>query len=247
LIALVARVNPLNWCACAIEPRQRMIEANESERIEPADAPPPAQRRLAFWRAVAGMGLAFALACAIVALEFGAELSHRSQHYRNRISALSSRLKAMRGEVANADRELAEMRTAVVTRDELNRILAAPDVRLIRLIPAEHEHPTGTAGNAPRGLIVTSRRLGRAVFEVAGLTPLAAAQRYTLWWMIEKHGAVQAAQFMTVGDGRATVAAAMPAEKAAIEDCIVTAGPVAGVPGQAGVVTMLTSRGRGAR
>lgn len=229
-----------------------MIEASESERIEPADAPrgapaPPTQRRLAFWRAVAGMGLAFALACAIVAMEFGAELSHRSQHYRNRISSLSSRLKAMRGEVETADRELAEMRTAVVTRDELNKILAAPDVRLIRLIPADHEHPAGTSNSASRGLIVTSRHLGRAVFEVAGLTPLAADQRYTLWWMVDKHGAFKAAQFVTSSDGRATVAAAMPAEKAAIEECIVTAGPAAGMPGQASVVTMLSSRSRGAR
>jgi hypothetical protein len=229
-----------------------MIEASESERMEPAQTPggtpaPPTQRRLAFWRAVAGMGLAFALACAIVALEFGSELSHRSQHYRNRISSLSSRLKAMRGEVANADRELAEMRTAVVTRDELNRILAAPDARLIRLIPAEHEHFTGTPSSAPHGLIVMSRKLGRAVFEVAGLTPLAAGQRYTLWWMVEKHRAVKAAQFMTAGDGRATVAAAMPPEKTAIEECIVTAGPAVGVPEQGGVVTMLSSRARGAR
>jgi hypothetical protein len=181
-------------------------DINSAEPVsEPNGRPPRAAewyRRVGFWRALAGMALALALACAIVALETSSELTHRSASYHRRLVQLVARIKQMRGEMATADRRIAGMRNEAAVRERLGHILAAPDTRLIRL---------GAPGAAaPSGLVAISQNLASAVCEVSNLPPAKAGQSYMLWWTAERRGPIKAAQFQTAADGRATVIAQLP-------------------------------------
>jgi hypothetical protein len=176
----------------------------------------PWYRRLAFWRAAAGMALALVLACAAVMFEFASEMSHRSSHYRLRIAQLYNRIDRMRGEIVTADRRLAGMRSEVAAREDLNRILASPDTQLMRLA-SPGNHSAGTSG-----LIAISKRLRSAVVEVAGLPALPPGQTYAVWWMLKQGGTARAAQFQTDVEGRASVIARLPAREDVIAGTIVT-------------------------
>lgn len=137
---------------------------------------------------------------------------------------LLTRVHEMRGEIDTADRELAGMRDEAAARSNLPVILAAPDVRLIRLGP-----PRGGAGN---GFVAMSRKVASAVVEVSDLPPLAARQNYTLWWTFGRRAPVKAAQFRTAADGRAAAAAKLPQFDGEITAVLVTveASDAAAVP-----------------
>lgn len=181
-------------------------DINSAETVSERNGAPPRAvawyRRVGFWRALAGMALALALACAMVALETSSELTYRSASYHRRLVQLVARIKQMRGQMATADRRIAGMRNEAAVRDRLGHILAAPDTRLIRL---------GAPGGAgPSGLVAISRTLASAVCEVSNLPPAAAGQSYMLWWTVERRGPIKAAQFQTAADGQATVVAQLP-------------------------------------
>ena len=211
------------------------MAADEVKRIHPApaagtagDFPPlaasqangafPWYTHAGFWRAVAGMALAIAVACIMVTLETSSELSYRSATYRRRVHQLSSSLERMRGEIATADQQLATMRGNVLVRDTLNRILAASDVRLIRLQPIDSGTKTGAT-------IALSRKLSRAVLEVEGLPPAPPGQIYRLWWTLERGTMVAAAEFQTTIGRRAMVPAQLPPGGDAVAGAVVTAEP----------------------
>lgn len=164
-----------------------------------------------FWRAVAGMALAIAAACIVVTLEISSELSSRSASYHRRIHQLSSRL-------ATADQKIAAMRGEALARDSLTRILAASDVRLMRLSPID-----GAAKAS--ATVAISRKLSRAVLEVQGLPPTPAGQTYRLWWTLEHGSTVAAAQFQTRIDWGAIVSAQLPSGGDSIAAALVTAEP----------------------
>ncbi len=177
---------------------------------------PPWYRRVAFWRALSGMALAIALGSAIVTAEFSTQLLQRTRHFHRRLNQLSSKLSAMRGEIASADREIAGMRVTVEIDDALRRILAAPDARLIRLAPPGQASPR-------TGVIAFSPALHRAAVEIAGLPTPAVGSLYSLWWIRGKHGApLMAARFGLGTAGKAALMIALPAGESTIEGAIIT-------------------------
>jgi hypothetical protein len=176
----------------------------------------PWYRRLAFWRGLAGMALAIALGSAIVTAEFSSQLLRRTTHLRRRLNQLSSKLTTMRGEIANADREIAGMRVTVAIDEDLRRILDAPDARLIRL------GPPGQA-TSRIGVIAFSPALRRAAVEITGLPASAVASVYSLWWTRGTRGApLLAARFSSGADGKAGLTIALPAGDSTIDGAIVT-------------------------
>ncbi|MGD0289430.1 MAG: hypothetical protein ABSC63_07235 [Candidatus Binataceae bacterium] len=189
-----------------------------AESAEPAPAAvsaPPWYRRVAFWRAIAGMTFALAIACAIVAAEFSSALIERSRHYHRRLRQLSSNIAAMRGKIADADREIAGMRTAAEVDDGLRRIIAAPDSRLIRL------EAIGRA-SAPNGVIAFSPGLRRAAIEIGGLPVVSGGSAYTIWWECGKRGPLKAARIGLGATDKAALVIAMPSASEIIEGAIVT-------------------------
>jgi hypothetical protein len=175
---------------------------------------PPWSRRVAFWRALAGMAFAIAIACAVVTVEFSSALIERSRHYHNRLRQLSSNIATMRGEIAGADREIAGMRTTVEVDDGLRRIIAEPDSRLIRL---ETQRPSRASG-----VIAFSPRLGRAAIEIDGVPALPVGHVYTLRWMRGKRGSLEAEQISPGAADTAALIIALPSGSEAIEGAVLT-------------------------
>ena len=197
----------------------RSGQMGSAASIEGAATPairPPWYRRVAFWRGLAGMALAIALGSAIVTAEFSTQLLQRTLHFHRRLNQLSSKLSTMRGEIDNADRQIAGMRVTVEISDDLRRILDAPDARLIRLAP-----PGQTL--ARTGVIAFSPALHRAAVEIAGLPAPPVGNLYSLWWTRGKRGApLIAARFGIGTAGKAALLIALPAGDSTIEGAIIT-------------------------
>ena len=214
-------------------------DARRSEQAtsaEPADvragaaSPREWYRRVAFWRAMAGMAFASALACAMVAAEFSSALVAHTQHYRDRLRQLSSNISAMRGRVATDDREVAGMRMAVAMDDNLGRILAEPDARLIRLTaPGRPSQSTG--------VIAFSPGLRLAAIELAGLPQPATGGAYNLWWTRSKHGPIMAAHVRPGTAGEAVLMIALPANEV-VEGAVITADSSAAIEKPNGAVVL---------
>ena len=186
-----------------------------TERISTVASVAPWYRRVAFWRAVAGMAFALAIACAVVAAEFSSALIERTHHYRNRLHQLSSNLIAMRGEIASADREIAGMRSAVEVDDAWKRIIAEPDARLIRLTAPRRVTAAG-------GVIAFSPGLRRAAIEISGVPVLPRGRAYVLWWLCGKRGPVRAARLSLGAADKAALMIALPGSGESIEGAIIT-------------------------
>ncbi len=189
--------------------------AAAGESVPAAASVPPWYRRVAFWRAVAGMALALAIACAMVAAEFSSTLLARTRHYHKRLHQLSSNLIAMRDEIASADRELAGMRNAAEVRDGLTRIIAEPDSRLIRL-------QASARATTPSGVIAFSPGMRRAAVELTGLPVIPGGRVYTLWWTGGKHEPLKAARIVVGATDKAALMVAMPPLDETIEGAMMT-------------------------
>ena len=180
----------------------------------PAAKLPAWYRRVAFWRAMAGMAFAIALGSAMVAAEFSSALIAHTRHYRDRLRQLSSNITAMRGEVATDNREVAGMRLTVEIDDNLRRILAAPDARLIRLTAPGR-------GSQSTGVIAFSPVLEVATIELAGLPEPSAGGVYDLWWTRGRHAPIRAAQLRPGPAGEAAMMIALPADQV-VEGALIT-------------------------
>jgi hypothetical protein len=212
------------------EPNQQTGLADGEGLLPPASAA-PRYRRVSFWRAIAGMAFALAIACAIVAVESSFELFRRSDHYNHRLTYLASRVRQMRGEIASADRELASMRVEVAARDDLARVLAAPDARLIKLAPPDR-------ASSASGLLAISKKLDHAVLQVSGLPQPARGSGYHLWLLGEKGETFHAAQFQPDAQGEAIVATQLPPHEASIAASEVTVEPATGSSKPTGAIQL---------
>jgi Anti-sigma-K factor rskA, C-terminal len=189
---------------------------------------PPWYRRVAFWRAVAGMALAVAIACAAVTAEYSSTLFARTHYYRTRLHRLSSSITKMRGKITIADRELARMRNAAEVNDGWRRIIAESDYRLIRLAGRR-------PANAPAGLIALSPGLRRAAIEIHGLPVLPRGNAYVLWWTRGKQAPLKAARLKLGDADKGALVIALPAHVEKIEGAILTVDSAASTAKPAGV------------
>jgi Anti-sigma-K factor rskA len=173
----------------------------------------PKQEGVILWRAVAGMALSVALACAIVALEFSDQAAHHVGRLQRRVSILVSRLYRTQAEVASERMQLAAMRRELAATEALRTVLLAPDLAVIRLAPpkASSRRSAGTA-NSPGALLAFSPRQHSAVLRVTGLSPAPADKAFVLWWNAAAHAApARAVEFFTApSDGNALVLFALP-------------------------------------
>jgi hypothetical protein len=176
----------------------------------------PWYRRVSFWRSVAGMAVAIALGCTAIALETASELSWLSANFHRRLELLGSRIARLRTEAASSERQLSEVRAEQLARADINRILSAADVRLLRLTPG--------AGTDARGLVAISRHAGGAIIEVAGF-PAAAGHTGAMWWLLAQGPPAKAAELNPGADGRLSRAIQMPPRGARIAGVIITLEP----------------------
>jgi Anti-sigma-K factor rskA, C-terminal len=166
----------------------------------------PFWRRVAFWRALAGMGFTLALGALIVAAEFSSTLIHRTHSMTRRIARLNAETKRLKSRVSAADQKLAAMRAAAADDAALKRILVAPDLRLIKLTPSGPA--PGAAGAS--AVIAISDASKSAILQTSGLAPSPDGRVYRLWWLPRRGAPVAAGQFPAAAGGAATVSVAPP-------------------------------------
>src|SRR5215472_6280483 len=86
--------------------------------------PNPWWRRIAFWRAIAGMGLAAAIAVSIVLIELSTTLAARTNRYLHRVQAMNQAMAQMRHHIISMEHRGAADVQRASTDDILKRIIA---------------------------------------------------------------------------------------------------------------------------
>jgi hypothetical protein len=221
------------------------------ERASPAAAggyggeyAPRFWQRVAFWRALAGVGFALALAAVIVAAEFSSILINRTHLMSRRIARLNVQSRHLKSQIARDGRKIAAMSEASANDAVLKRILAAPDLRLVRMSATGRSGAPGgtTAGAAgpPKpapdacAVIAISNAERSAVLQAGNLPPASKGSVYSVWWMPRRGAPVAAGRFRTGADGVATMPIAQPpkdvASAAIFEQDASAAGAPAGAP-----------------
>ncbi|MBV8772650.1 MAG: anti-sigma factor [Deltaproteobacteria bacterium] len=190
-----------------------------AENLTPADDRPDLRsrwyRRVSFWRSIAGMALALAMGCAAVAIEMASELSSRTSFFHHRLELLRRQLFDLRADPDDAGRNLAATRAGLAGLD-LNRVLSATDVVVLRLRPS--------AGSKAHGMAAISKQLSAAIIEIADL-PTASGQTYALWWLPAQGAPRKAAILSPDAEGRLSLAIQIPPKGASVAGAIVTLQP----------------------
>lgn len=175
----------------------------------------PWWRRPLFWRAVAGMGLALALAALIVLLEFSRVLSHRTTNYLRHLHAMNQTVAQLKRRIVSAERRRASVAELVSADEALKRIVAAPDLRTIKLTGADRAKEGGARLQIPSGTLAISDAQRAAILQVVGIRVGAKGTVYRVWWEEKRKQEILAAEFIPDSDGKATVPMPIPPREAA--------------------------------
>jgi hypothetical protein len=175
-------------------------------------------RRVALWRAGAGMAVAFGIACAIVLGETSTEFVRRNNALENRIRTLRRSLTHLDSKSTQIQRELASENRETSIDEALQRVLVAPDLRTFRLVAPRR-------GESATGVLVASAQEKAAMLTASGLEPTRGGEVYRLWWMGRHGTSVKAVEFAVVDSKDITVSAALPPTSDAIAEVILTLEP----------------------
>ena len=104
---------------------ERVLDGTAARKRDPA----------ALWRAIAGMAIALALACAIVMLEFAGRAMRHADRMHRRAAALSARVTRLEGEIAAERAQLSAAHRRVAAEQSLLQLLHAPDATVVALAP----------------------------------------------------------------------------------------------------------------
>ena len=173
-------------------------------------------RRIAFWRAIAGMGLAVAIATSIVLVELSNTLAARTNRYLHKVATMNQTVAQLKRRIMSIEHRDAVAEQRESTNDILKRIIAAPDARMIKLSGTgpETNAVATSASPSPSGALLASDRIGSAILQVAGFTAPPTDKLYRVWWQ-QKHSAnLLAAEFTPDSDGKATVRIPIPSKDA---------------------------------
>jgi hypothetical protein len=174
----------------------------------------PWWRRPLFWRAMAGMGLAVALAALIVLAEFSRVLSHRTTNYLRHLHAMNQTVQQLKRRIVSVERRSATVAERASADETLKRIVAAPDLRTIKLTGADGSKAAGARVPLPSGTLAMSAAQRAAVLQVAGIRAATKGTVYRVWWEEKRKPETLAAEFIPDSDGKATVPMPMPPQQA---------------------------------
>jgi len=194
-----------------MEPGESESDSSALDAIDEARATtrPPRLWRVGLWQAIAGMSLATALAALVVSAEMGRMLAYRTYYVNRRVSALNAIVRDLRRQTAATQRKLGSEREHASVGEVFEKILFAPDLRTIKLLPQDKDRSVdGTHG--ARGRLAMSESAGGAMLEASGLKPSENFKVYRIWWMPKRGAAVWAADFLVGDDGLATVPVDLP-------------------------------------
>ena len=178
--------------------------------------PAPWWRRIAFWRAIAGMGLAVAIATSIVLVELSSTLAARTNRYLHKVATMNQTVAQLKHHILSIEHRDAAASQREATNDILKRIIAAPDARMIKLggTGPETNAVATSESPSPSGALLASEKIGSAILQVAGFTAPAKAHLYRVWWQQKHNPDSLAAEFTPDPDGKATVPIPLPPKDA---------------------------------
>lgn len=176
---------------------------------------PPRLLRVGLWQAIAGMSFAIALASFIVTAELSRALSYRTYYVNRRVAALNAIVRDLRRQATAAQRKLGSEREHASVGEVFEKILFAPDLRTIKLVPPQdkdRDKPAALPDGVPAasGRLAMSESAGGAMLEASGLKPSENFKVYRIWWIPKRGAPVWAADFLVDDDGLATVAVDLP-------------------------------------
>lgn len=192
--------------------------APERDRLEPPPVErPPRLQRIKLWQAIAGMSVAVVIASLIVTLELAAQKARLNNYVNRRVAALNATVRTLRRQTAVEQRKLGSERERATVGEVFEKILFAPDIRIIKLAaPADKEKekdksPAGAGASEPAsGRLAMSESAGAAMLEAKGLKATGDFEVYRIWWMPKRGVPVWAADFIVGDDGAATVPVDLP-------------------------------------
>lgn len=168
------------------------------------------------------------------------EVGFRAERARTSatLSALQYALTAREGELAAAnvtlarqERDVAELRNALVAAQASAAILDHPGLTMVSLTSAADGQPV-------EGHVLLSPPTGRARFYAFGLPALGGDSIYELWWITERAGPVRAAVFHPDAQGVGRADPPLPDDAGAIQGAMVTVEAAGGVPAPRGPVVL---------
>ena len=176
----------------------------------PAAMRPPRLLRVGLWQAIAGMSFALMVAALIVTAEMARSLAYRTYYVNRRVSALNAIVRDLRRQTAATQRKLGSEREHASVGEVFEKILFAPDLRTIKLLPPQDKDRSVDGTHGARGRLAMSESAGGAMLEASGLKPSENFKVYRIWWMPKRGAAVWAADFLVGDDGLATVPVDLP-------------------------------------
>jgi hypothetical protein len=179
---------------------------------------PPRMLRIRLWQAVAGMSVAIVLASLIVMSELAGSLARRTNYVNRRVAALNATVRTLRHQTAVEQRKLGSARELATVGEAVEKILFAPDLRIIKLaVPVEKDREKEKSGapplaiiGPPVGKLAMSETAGAAMLEASGLRPTGTFQVYRIWWLPKRGAPIWAADFLVGDDGLATATVDLP-------------------------------------
>ncbi len=184
-------------------------------------------RRVALWRAIAGMATALAVAALIVSAEFSATLVHRTSHLNHRIASLNTAVHQLRRQLNFAEKKTLNAEQKAKIDESLKRVLAAHDLRTIKLA-APRARGKSDIPSVATATVASSASENASFLQAGGLGAAPANHVYAVWWL-GRHGHLTlASEFRPESDGKATVP--MGVAPKSIEAVMVTLEPVSGDP-----------------
>jgi Anti-sigma-K factor rskA len=192
-------------------------ESNSSLRdaSDQSEARPSRLLRVRLWQAIAGMAVALSIALLIVTGDLARSLAYRTYYVNRRVAALNSIVRQLRRQSAATQRKLGTEREHASVGEVFEKILFAPDLRTIKLVPPyEKEKDKAEAQSdgvhSASGRIAMSESAGGAMLEASGLKPSENFKVYRIWWIPKRGVPVWAADFLVGDDGLATVPVDLP-------------------------------------
>lgn len=202
--------------------QERAIPAAKADHEALADSKKQFESgRTALWRAIAGMAVALAAACVIVAVEISSHIADRAAEYRTRISHLNHTVEKLKQEASADRKKLVDARDQLRQRDLMKKILLAHDLKIIHLAPLSQ------AENAYAN-IAMSESVHAAVLRVSGLAPLSSGAIYSFWWILKGAPPSKAAEFASDGSSDSELYLDLPPERSIATGCEITIEPSGG-------------------
>jgi hypothetical protein len=160
------------------------------------------------------MGLAVALAALIVLAEFSRVLSYRTTNYLRHLNAMNQTVQQLKRRIVSVERRSATVAERASADETLKRIVAARDLRTIKLTGADRAKEASARVQLPSGTLAMSAAQRAAILQVAGMNAPANGTVYRVWWEEKRKPETLAAEFIPDSEGKATVPMPLPPQEA---------------------------------